>query len=77
MSRSEISGYVQIVTGAVGIIVTVLASRAMLDALGKIRPSGNLPPEFSGISGAVRIFAVLFCDALLCALVDDWSSTRS
>lgn len=64
MSRAEISGYVQIVIGAVGIIVTVLASPAMLDALGQIGPSGNLPPEFSGISGAVRIFAVLF--VMLC-----------
>lgn len=68
MTRAEVSGYVQIVIGAIGIVVTILASPAMLDAIGQMGGSGNLPPEFTGISGAVRIFAVLFvmfCFALL------------
>lgn len=60
MTRSEISGYVQTVIGAIGIIVTILASPAMLDAFGQIGSSNGLPSEFGGISGAVRIFAVLF-----------------
>lgn len=60
MTKAEISGYVQIVIGAVGIIITILTSPTMLDAIGQIGNASSLPPEFSGASGAIRIFSVLF-----------------
>jgi hypothetical protein len=60
MSRLEISGYIQIVIGIVGIVVTVLTAPAMLDALGNVGGKGALPPEFAGVGGAIRIFSVLF-----------------
>jgi lysylphosphatidylglycerol synthetase-like protein (DUF2156 family) len=60
MTKSEVSGYVQIVIGAIGIVVTILTAPAMLDAIGQIGGPSGLPPEFAGVSGAVRIFSVLF-----------------
>lgn len=71
MSRIEISGYVQIVVGIVGIIATLLTAPTILDAVGSLTAGGAMPAEFAGASGAIRIFsvlAILFVLALLVVL---------
>ncbi|MFN4097309.1 MAG: hypothetical protein ACK4GG_11130 [Sphingomonas sp.] len=60
MSRVEISGYLQIVVGVVGIIVTVLTAPAMLDAVGGLASGQAMPQEFRSVSGFIRVFCVLF-----------------
>jgi hypothetical protein len=59
MSSLELSGYIQIVVGVVGIIVTLLAAPSFLDGISKIRKGGTLPPEFDGVGGALRVFAII------------------
>jgi hypothetical protein len=59
MSRVEISGYVQIVIGIVGIVLTLLTAPTILDAVGAVSSGGGMPADFAGASGAIRIFAVL------------------
>lgn len=69
MSRLEISGYVQIVIGLVGIVVTLLTAPTILDAFGQVTAGQGLPPEFNTVSGAIRIFGVMLVLAILVLLV--------
>jgi hypothetical protein len=69
MSRLELSGYVQIVIGLVGIIVTLLTAPTILDAFGQLTGGHGLPSEFNSVSGGIRIFAVMVVLAMLVMLV--------
>jgi hypothetical protein len=67
--RQEIAGYLQMIIGAAGIVVTLLTAPALLDAIGQMSGPGSLPDEFTGASGAVRIFSVFFVLFCFCLLV--------
>lgn len=69
MTRVEIAGYVQIVVGLVGIVLTALTAPAALDALGQISSGSGVPAEFAGVGGAIRVFVVLFVLIALLFLV--------
>jgi len=69
MSRLEISGYIQIVVGLVGIVLTILTAPALLDAVGQVSSGEGMPAEFSGVGGAIRVFCVLMILFVLVLLV--------
>jgi len=69
MSRVEISGYVQIIVGVIGTVVTVLTAPSMLDAVDAMGSGQVLPPEFAGVGGAMRIFSVVFVLAAFLFLI--------
>lgn len=71
MSRIEISGYVQIVIGVLGTAATLLTASSFIDAFGMVAATGQMPHQFVGASGTIRIFSVLvllFVFLLLVAL---------
>ncbi|MBB4097878.1 hypothetical protein [Sphingomonas kyeonggiensis] len=69
MNRIEVSGYIQIVVGIIGIVVTILTAPAMLDAIGSIASGQSLPHEFSNVSGILRVFCVIFILIILMTLI--------
>jgi hypothetical protein len=69
MTRLEISGYVQIVIGLVGIVATLLTAPAILDAFGQVTAGQGLPQEFNNVSGAIRVFGVMLVLGVLLLLV--------
>jgi hypothetical protein len=69
MSRIEISGYIQIVLGIVGIVTTILTAPQLLDAVGTISAGGTMPSEFQGASGAIKIFCIMLILSVLTFLV--------
>lgn len=69
MTRIELSGYVQIVIGIVGIVLTLLTAPSILDAIDALGAGQALPREFAGIGGAIRIFSVVFVLVALVFLV--------
>ena len=69
MSRVEISGYIQIVVGIIGIVLTLLTAPTILDAFGSIASGKEMPVEFANASGVIRIFCVLFILFILLLLV--------
>ncbi|SRR5258705_3337107 len=68
MTRLEISGYVQVVIGLVGIVITLLTAPSILDAFGQVTAGHGLPNEFNTVSGAIRVFGVMLVLAVLLLL---------
>lgn len=69
MSRTEISGWIQVVTGLVGLYFTVTSSAPALQALNQLGTSGGLPAEFQGAQGFIKVFLVLLAIIVLLCLV--------
>jgi len=69
MTRVEISGYIQIVVGVVGIVLTLLTAPSVIDAFGDVASGEGLPPALNSFSGGVRVFAVMLVLCLLVLLV--------
>jgi hypothetical protein len=69
MTRLEISGYVQIVIGLVGIVLTLLTAPSILDAFGHVTAGQGLPREFNTVSGGIRVFGVMVVLGVLLLLV--------
>lgn len=59
MPRSEISGWVQVIIGLVGLYLTVQNGGPALDAISKLSRAGQLPPDFAGAQGVIRVFIFL------------------
>jgi hypothetical protein len=58
MKRLE--AYLQIVIGFVGIVVTLLTAPNIPGLLGHLAAGAPLPQELQGVSGALRMYAIMF-----------------
>lgn len=69
MTRTEISGYIQIVVGAVGIVLTLLTAPSILDAFGEVAAGEGLPPALNSVRGGIQVFGVMLILSVLVLLV--------
>jgi hypothetical protein len=59
VGRAELSGWVQVVIGLVGLYFTVTQGGPALEAISAVGAGRALPPEFTGIHGGIRVFLFL------------------
>ena len=69
VSRSEVSGWLQVVIGLVGLYFTVTNSGPALEALSRMGTGQGLPVEFQGAQGFIKVFLLILALSVLIALV--------
>lgn len=69
MTRVEVSGWIQVVTGLVGLYFTITNSGPALDALSRMGSGQGLPVEFQGAQGFIKVFLLILALSVLIALV--------
>lgn len=69
MSRAELSGWIQVVIGLVGLYFTVVNGGPALDAIAQVGAGGVLPDDFAGTQGAIRVFLFLLTVATTLGLI--------
>lgn len=69
MTRAEISGWLQVIIGLVGLYFTVTNSAPALNALSSLSAGQGLPAEFDGAQGFIKVFLLILALSVLLSLV--------
>jgi hypothetical protein len=69
MSAADVSGYVQILIGVVGIVLTLTNIRSLVPDIDHFTKGKGAPPELDNLSGFIRVYVVIFLLILMVFLI--------
>lgn len=69
MSASEISGYLQIILGIAGIVLTLTNIQRLIPDIEHFTRGKGAPPELDNVAGFARLYIVLFLLVLMMFLI--------